>query len=391
VGVFGKFNKSIADVAGISTHIPSLRERPQAAERRDAPADTLFFEFAESPLPVRRLRRLTPETAAALRELFRHREQLVLEGDPPTTWRFALSPARSVSGIILDGAPERIPLSIADDGWCERLGEREWSDYSSDSRLLAWMLAHSALLEGLGRILREPLIPSSLSETVLPPGDARANVVLDFSAAAADGRVTKGAVSLSAAMVARLASHPGWERSTPTAPVWQRIPGTLRLELRRVPFRLAVLAASEIGDVLILGPRADRWRELYIALVGAHGDSRLHDWSACYDGARLTITPTVLTSAMELIMPEPQPVTAAPAGAADNIPVSLDFDLGSMALPLGELAALKPGYVFELPGNLEKLRVVIRANGTRIGYGELVVVGDVLGVQLLAIEVDGLR
>lgn len=78
-------------------------------------------------------------------------------------------------------------------------------------------------------------------------------------------------------------------------------------------------------------------------------------------------------------------------GAADNIPVSLDFDLGNLALPLGELAALKPGYVFELPGGLEKVRVVIRANGTRVGVGELVAVGDVLGVQLVALEIDGLR
>jgi type III secretion protein Q len=75
----------------------------------------------------------------------------------------------------------------------------------------------------------------------------------------------------------------------------------------------------------------------------------------------------------------------------DNIPVSLDFDLGSLSVPLGELAALKPGYVLELPGSLEKLRVTIRANGTRVGYGELVAVGDVLGVQLLALEPDGLR
>ena len=60
-------------------------------------------------------------------------------------------------------------------------------------------------------------------------------------------------------------------------------------------------------------------------------------------------------------------------------------------LPLGELANLKPGYVFEIAGNLNQVRVVIRANGTRVGYGELVAVGDVLGVQLLALETNGLR
>ena len=47
--------------------------------------------------------------------------------------------------------------------------------------------------------------------------------------------------------------------------------------------------------------------------------------------------------------------------------------------------------MFELPGNLDAVRVVIRANGTRVGHGELVAVGDVLGVQLLAFDTDELR
>jgi type III secretion protein Q len=351
----------------------------------------LFFEFAAASRLPRRLRKLAPEAAAAMRELFRDRDRLVLEGDPPTVWRFALAKAQPSRAIALGRLQERIPLGIADDGWCERLGECEWSDYSSDARLFAWVLAHSALLEGLGRILREPLMPESLNEAVLSPADARTNVPLEFSATASDGRITNGIVSLSAAMLARLASHPGWERSSPTPQIWEQLPGTLRMELREIPFRVAVLSASEVGDVLILGARANCWRELHLTMVAAHTEARLREWSACYDGSRLTIIPAVMCSATELIMSETQPATATPAGFADNIPVSLDFDLGSMSLPLGELAALKPGYVFELPGNLEKLRVVIRANGTRIGYGELVAVGDVLGVQLLALEIDGLR
>jgi type III secretion system YscQ/HrcQ family protein len=158
------------------------------------------------------------------------------------------------------------------------------------------------------------------------------------------------------------------------------------VELRAATFRLAELSAAEIGDVLVLGNRAACWRKLNVTLVGAHGAARLRTWNACYDGTRLTVSSGVLNSPTELLMSDPKAT-----GAADNIPVSLDFDLGNLALPLGELATLKPGYVFELPGTLEKLRVVIRANGTRVGLGELVAVGDVLGVQLLSLETDGLR
>jgi type III secretion protein Q len=359
------------------------------AQRPELPAEPLFFEFAPAPKLSRRLRKIAPDTAAALRELFHRKERLLLDGDPITTWRFALARNQPARAVAIGHINEKILLSIAADGWCERLGEREWTDYSADARVFAWLLAHSALLEGLGRILREPLMPGSLDEAVLSPADARTNVPLEFSATTPDGRVTKGCVSLSPAMLARLASHPGWRQPAATPQFWLQLAGTLRLELRAIHFRVAELSASEVGDVLILGGRANCWRELHLTIVGARGEARLKEWSACYDGSRLTIIPAVMCSATELIMSESQPLTATPAGVADNIPVSLDFDLGSMSLPLGELAALKPGYVFELPGNLEKLRVVIRANGARIGHGELVAVGDVLGVQLLALEIEG--
>jgi len=83
--------------------------------------------------------------------------------------------------------------------------------------------------------------------------------------------------------------------------------------------------------------------------------------------------------------------SATDSSALAGVGVTVDFELGSTSLPLGELANLKPGYVFELSGNLNQVRVVIRANGTRVGYGELVAVGDVLGVHLLSVETNGLR
>lgn len=346
--------------------------------------ETLFFEYAEeSQTLAQRLRHVAPQAAAALRDLFAGREYLVLEGNPVTTWRFGPADNVHPPAAILDGVHEQLAMSVADDGWCEFLGARAWWDFTGESRLLAWALAHSGLLEGLGRILREPLMPSALTDGPLPRSDM--TVALGFSATAADGRTTTGCVSMSAAMVARLASHAGWHRTGPMAVEWLRLPATLRVELCDSVFPLGVLSASEIGDVLVLGSRATCWRKLQLTVV-AQEETQLASWNACYDGSRLTILPHVLSPPPELVMSD-----ANTAGAADNIPVSLDFELGNLALSLGELAALKPGYVFELPGSLEKLRVGIRANGTRIGQGELVAVGDVLGVQLLSLDVDGLR
>lgn len=75
---------------------------------------------------------------------------------------------------------------------------------------------------------------------------------------------------------------------------------------------------------------------------------------------------------------EPRPPTA------HNLPVQVDFHLGSMQLTVGELANLQPGYVFTLPVQVEGANVDIRANGQRVGRGELVAVGDTLGVRLVS-------
>ena len=346
--------------------------------------ETLFFEYAEQQSVRRRLRQLAPEAARALRDLFHNREYVTLEGTPNTTWRFGPAETLSPPAAILDGVHEKLSLIVTNDGWVERLGEREWWDFTGESRLLAWALAHTGLLEGLGRILREPLMPSALIDGV--PVEAETNVALQFSASTGDGRQTTGCVSLSPAMVARLASFAGWHRCVPKPGPWLRLPGRLRLELPGISFPLGVLRASEMGDVLILGDRTICWRSLQVVLTGSRAEERLHAWSATYDGRNLIAGANPPNSTVELIMSDPNAISAA-----DSIPVSLDFDLGNLAVPLGELAALQPGYVFELPNSLDSVRVVIRANGTRVGHGELVAVGDVLGVQLLSLETQAIR
>ena len=79
------------------------------------------------------------------------------------------------------------------------------------------------------------------------------------------------------------------------------------------------------------------------------------------------------------------PSEAAPAAdPARKLPVQLEFELGRTEMSIGELADLQPGYVFPLAAALEGSNVVIRANGRIAGRGELVAVGDTLGVRLLS-------
>lgn len=340
-------------------------------------------------VPLRaRLPQLAPELAAAQSRLFRSGETLDGGGDAGLLWRFAAAPALLPPAVLLRCGSAELLLGVINDGLSQPLGEREWWDYSGASRLLAWTLAHGALLEGLGRLLGAVPLPQQWHEEQLPPAPAAAALKLAFTALAADGRRCSGSLRLPPALCEALAAHPGWRAAAPLR--WARLPATLRIEFPGFAFAAAEILAAGVGDILSLGGRAACWRRLTLALDGAGGAPRR--WNAGYDGrAQLSIAPPHSLKESPVNDAPPRPATADAGNALDSVPLLLDFELGRLSLTLAELAALQPGYVFQLGGRLEDARVTVRANGVCIGQGELVAVGDTIGVQLMAFEPHGLR
>jgi type III secretion protein Q len=76
------------------------------------------------------------------------------------------------------------------------------------------------------------------------------------------------------------------------------------------------------------------------------------------------------------------PSVATPAGLdVARLPVTLEVILCQLQHSVGELAALQPGTVFHLPPNAWQ-QLQLRVNGQTVARGELVQIGDQLGVQL---------
>jgi len=65
----------------------------------------------------------------------------------------------------------------------------------------------------------------------------------------------------------------------------------------------------------------------------------------------------------------------------DEVPVHLVFEVGRKKIPLDKLRTLREGYTFELSNQASK-PVTIRANGQVIGSGELLKVGNRVGVRI---------
>ena len=77
----------------------------------------------------------------------------------------------------------------------------------------------------------------------------------------------------------------------------------------------------------------------------------------------------------------------APGEALDTdvLPVHLVFLAGETELALRDLKRVAPGYVFDLGRPVDR-HVEVRANGRRIGIGELVEIDRRVGVRMLKCE-----
>ena len=101
--------------------------------------------------------------------------------------------------------------------------------------------------------------------------------------------------------------------------------------------------------------------------------------------ARLSGTQLVVTKGLHNTMDESYEENEyAMNEIVSELPIKLTFDLGERVLLLSELQLVAPGYVFDLGHDLRQC-VTIRANGMRIGEGELVDIEGRTGVAVLSI------
>ena len=82
---------------------------------------------------------------------------------------------------------------------------------------------------------------------------------------------------------------------------------------------------------------------------------------------------------------------AEPGSARNSIAdleVDLHIELQVLSTPLGELAAMQPGYVLELPVLATEACVELVVGGRIYGRAQLVRVGDRLGARILEVFHD---
>ncbi len=303
-------------------------------------------------------------------------------------------PASPIDGevVTLEGDGSRVRLQL-DSGLADDTGTgMHWSDYRGRSRVLAWSLAHEPQLVQLSQAIDIALIPVADE-----PAAASLQALQAQNQAELDGGLwlgftigeprtprARGNLRIPPSWVERLlfraepdpAPHPDGEGEGPR---WNELPVALALRWDGPSLRFDQWRQLRPGDVLVIGnyQRPPPVRA-YVPGFAWPVAPVAEGWQIA--GPPLTLSTHQETSAMS--ENEPAPEAAEPT--APDVPVRLEFDLGRLEFKYEDLAGLQPGYVFALPSRLEGVNVTIRANGRDAARGEIVAVGETLGVRLIS-------
>ena len=163
------------------------------------------------------------------------------------------------------------------------------------------------------------------------------------------------------------------------------------------------LSQLEPGDVLVMDAAAEQRDQLAVRLV-LHGRA-LDDVFASLRGTQLVIVRALSQASPHLSELAASPTfthtthpmikndtttssvaTSQTTPSLDSVKVNIELELACMTVPLSTLRTLSVGQVFDTLQPINSQSVVLWCGGQRLGVGQLVAVGDRLGVRVAALE-----
>jgi type III secretion protein Q len=222
------------------------------------------------------------------------------------------------------------------------------------------------------------------------PSAATAGVLhLEYDHADATAGVTVAGVSaaLADALAERIGPR-GRGAALPDALATLALPTRLRLRSRRItPARLQTLRP---GDVLLgwpaapdFGPHAtlDQATLLWGAANGQtiHARARIDSHNVILESR-----PVMVNNDPDLSLRAATDVAAAAPAPIDvsDVELPVHIEVVTVNLPIGQIAALQPGYLLTLPLALADADIRLVAHGQTLAFGELVAIGDQLGLHI---------
>ncbi len=190
-----------------------------------------------------------------------------------------------------------------------------------------------------------------------------------------------GLVFGSAALLSVFARH--WERQPPVSVEYDNLTFTLACRVAFTDLSITAMRALAVGDAMLFDRVAVPGGAAVVAGESLHAtatfdeEGHLHLSTGFLEPERYALGEFLMTDGDD----EDRPVQAVMDSAIDDLPVRLVFEVGRKDLTVQELRELGVGAPVPLDRPASSA-VQIFANGRRIGVGEMVMIGDQLGVRI---------
>jgi flagellar motor switch/type III secretory pathway protein FliN len=337
----------------------------------------------QQPGAWQRAERVAPEGLATVRlhgltnELCQSRG---LEANGLTWFWHGTRPSRIREWVTLTADDARIQIAL--DGEATGLGSEpaDWHQYTGDVRLLAWTAYHEPILELLRAVFRREWLPECLGhcDASGDPDDVQAG----FSIHTAGGVcVANGLASFDQSHIQTLGLRPDARAARPHELASVR--AVLEFCIDEFELSGVELSALHGGSVVRLDNRTLRTAPRVVIPLGAvQAIAEVRDRQVTIVGFAAPASPLTEPNSGVTIMNDSDTPAADRAVDPASLPVTLRFTVGRASLPFGVLAGVAPGFVFEIDKPLDDQMITIHANDVPIAHGELVTLGDLLGVRI---------
>lgn len=279
---------------------------------------------------------------------------------------------RSVTvSLSLDGQP--VELRVAAD----LLALSGWTPHSSathpcaDSDAMLLELAWLSWIEPLEKLLGVSLRVTA-GDT---PGIAR-TLAIPLEIRVGERAAVPASLQVNSETAERIA---GWldQHGTPAPDPLTALRFNLAVESGEAPLTLGELRSLNAGDVVMLDCPPERQLRLRLGEHFYCLARRDHQTLECL-AALAAISPDRNLVMTDTLTPEASELDTA----LDELPLKLVCQLGSVDVTLAQLREMGPGSLLQLTSAAQD-GVDLMVNGRRVGRGELVSIGDGLGVRLL--------
>lgn len=158
---------------------------------------------------------------------------------------------------------------------------------------------------------------------------------------------------------------------------WATLGLRARLRLAVRHWRPAFIESLRRGDIVLLSPAPLRARIIVGTGVAMQGE------------VEMSLEPErVEAQGGYEIEPEEQPASEGPGASLQDVQLPVAFEIDTARITLAELAGMQAGYVVELDVALAQATVRLVCQAQVIGVGQLVAVGERLGVRIDRMGLD---